>query len=259
MSLLEAIHRRWAATGGTGRVCPPPRFDRPERGPAAAAGRDQPGERPAAGRLQRRLDGRAVGVRIQVFHGGHDAAAAMVEQINAALDRADFDLAGGDRVIDMRANQRPSSNKRTASGGWSSISPAPSTGDRHRKIPVDNKWRIADDVQSGDQELRWAGTGTRGWWTTAGWTMHDSSFGGWATARPRRYGTSRAKRFRRGRRSARPDGARQTVAGRGPVTTLLGVKGLLVINDARVSGKLVPAGSAAPSGRLPSAPTATRS
>ena len=103
MSLIQAIHQRWAATGPLSAALSASRVS---TGLSAVHGvplavitkqSDQP--------LAACNDGSAVdsiGVRIEVFHGNYDAAAAIVAQVKAAMDRADFALDGGNMVIDMR-------------------------------------------------------------------------------------------------------------------------------------------------------------
>ena len=56
----------------------------------------------------------AVGVRIEVFDDGYDSATAIAELIRAAFDRTEFDLTGGDKVVNMR---RHNATERQADDG----------------------------------------------------------------------------------------------------------------------------------------------
>ena len=100
---MQAIHERWAAATALQAVLPASRLYTgvcPNAAlPWATVGKES--ERPVACHN----DGSAavaVDVKIDVFHGDHDAGAAIVEQVVAAFDRSDFALAGNDRVVDMR-------------------------------------------------------------------------------------------------------------------------------------------------------------
>ena len=103
MNLLQAINERWAAAAALEAVLPAARLYTgvcPDAAlPWATLAKES--ERPVACCN----DGSAtvaVGLKIDVFHGDHDAGAGVVEQIIAAFDRSDFALAGSDRVVDMR-------------------------------------------------------------------------------------------------------------------------------------------------------------
>ncbi len=103
MNLVQAIHARWAAAAALEAVLPASRLYTgvcPDAAlPWATVGKES--QRPVACHN----DGSAavaVGVKIEVFCGEHDAGAAVVEQVIAAFDRCDFALAGSDRVVDMR-------------------------------------------------------------------------------------------------------------------------------------------------------------
>ena len=103
MSLVQAIHERWAAAAALQAVLPAARLYTGLCPDAALpwATIDKQSARPVACHN----DGSAtvaVGVKIDVFHGDHDAGAAIVQQVVAAFDRCDFALAGNDRVVNMR-------------------------------------------------------------------------------------------------------------------------------------------------------------
>jgi hypothetical protein len=102
VDLLAAIHERWAATPSLCALLPAARvvtgMSADPAAPRAVIGKQS--DRP----LVVANDGSAVdavGLRIEVFHAHHDAAAAIVAEIKAAFDRADFAVDGG-RVIAMR-------------------------------------------------------------------------------------------------------------------------------------------------------------
>ncbi|MGA2619841.1 MAG: hypothetical protein ABSF26_19685 [Thermoguttaceae bacterium] len=103
LSLMQAIHCRWSAVEPLCALLPGGRLATglsPDPGlPRAVVSLQS--DRPLAACN----DGstvRLIGLRFQVFHGNYDAAAAIVEQIDAAFDRTDFDLDDGQRVIEMR-------------------------------------------------------------------------------------------------------------------------------------------------------------
>jgi hypothetical protein len=107
VALVEAIHQRWAASPGLAGLLPAARLST-GASPNPALPRavlSRQGEQPLAACN----DGSAVtlvGVRIEVFHPNFDAAAAIVDQLTTAFDRADFPLADGSppgaRLICMR-------------------------------------------------------------------------------------------------------------------------------------------------------------
>jgi len=103
MSLVQAIHERWAATAALQAALPASRLYTGLCPDAALpwATVDKQSARPVACHN----DGStalAIGLKIEVFHGAHDVGAAIVQQVVAAFDRCDFALAGSDRVVDMR-------------------------------------------------------------------------------------------------------------------------------------------------------------
>jgi hypothetical protein len=103
MNLLQVIHQRWAATAALNGLLPAARvFTGISADPAlpyAVISKEsqRPGEYHNDGSATA-----AVGLRIQVFHGQHDAGAAVMEQVQAAFDNSDFPLSGSDKVLDMR-------------------------------------------------------------------------------------------------------------------------------------------------------------
>ena len=100
MNLLEVIHQRWAAATALDSLLPAARV---YTGMSADPSRPfavifKQSHRP----LAQCNDGTAfaaIGLRIQVFHDNHDAAAAIVDQLKAAFDRTQFSLSGNDTVI----------------------------------------------------------------------------------------------------------------------------------------------------------------
>ena len=103
MNLEEAIHQRWAASEGLAALLP---------AEGVKTGRSLDDAVPYA-TLTRRASRTAfrtnagdaldeVGLRIDVWHDDYDAGRAIVHQIKAAFDRSDFELVGGDRVVQMR-------------------------------------------------------------------------------------------------------------------------------------------------------------
>ena len=106
MNLAEAIHQRWAADESLDNLLPASRvytgLSADPTVPYAVITKQS--HRPTA----HHNDGSAVdsvGVRIEVFHGNLDSAAEIMDRLKAAMDRADFGLSGGDKVINVqRAN-----------------------------------------------------------------------------------------------------------------------------------------------------------
>jgi hypothetical protein len=101
--VMQAIQQRWGASAGLCVLLPAARVSTgasPDPAlPRAVLSKqsDQP--------LAACNDGSAVttvGVRIEVFHANYDAAAAVVCQVAALLDRTDFPLPDGGQVINMR-------------------------------------------------------------------------------------------------------------------------------------------------------------
>jgi len=103
MTVLEAIHARWAADETLVALLP---ADRVSTGMSAAP--DLP--RAVLGKMSDQSlsacnDGSQVsviGVRIEAFHHDYSAAVAVIERLKAVLDRADFALDTGDKVVAVR-------------------------------------------------------------------------------------------------------------------------------------------------------------
>jgi hypothetical protein len=102
-ALMQAIQQRWGESAGLSALVPAERVST-GASPSPALPRavlSKQSHQPLAACN----DGSAVstvGVRIEVFHANYDAAAAVVRQLAAVLDRADFPLPDGGRVINMR-------------------------------------------------------------------------------------------------------------------------------------------------------------
>jgi hypothetical protein len=116
VNLLAAIHQRWSLTPSLCAVLPAARASTGASADPAVprAVISKQNDRP----LLAANDGSAVdavGVRIAVFHASHDAAAAIVAEIKAVFDRADFAVEGG-RVINMR--REDNSEQQDDDGLW---------------------------------------------------------------------------------------------------------------------------------------------
>ncbi len=103
MNPIETIHQRWAADDTLDGLLPAARLITGTSADAVVpyATVTKKSARPVA----RHNDGSTVehvGLRIEVFHEDHDAAATITDRIKAVFDRAAFDLTGGDKVIDMQ-------------------------------------------------------------------------------------------------------------------------------------------------------------
>jgi hypothetical protein len=99
VNLLEVIHQRWAAAAALDSLLPAARV---YTGMSADPSRPfavifKQSHRP----LAQCNDGTAfaaIGLRIQVFHDDHDAAAAIIDQLKTTFDRTQFSLSGSDTV-----------------------------------------------------------------------------------------------------------------------------------------------------------------
>ena len=117
MNLFGALRQRWAADAALEAALPAFRVyvgtaPAPTI-PFAVLGKRS--DRPA----ETMNDGgslNAVGVRIEVFAGGYDAACEIAELVRAAFDRTEFDLTGGDRVVNMR--RRDAAERQEDDGLW---------------------------------------------------------------------------------------------------------------------------------------------
>ena len=103
MSLEQAVHQRWAATGALASLLPTENVTtgaaRGDSLPYATIVRKQ-GRPPLRTNAGATLE--EVTLRINAWHDDHDAGRAIAEQVEAAFDGADFALASGARVIQMR-------------------------------------------------------------------------------------------------------------------------------------------------------------
>jgi hypothetical protein len=120
MNLAQVIHQRWAANSALNNLLPAARvytglsFDPSEPFAVISKEKDRPETYHSDGSA---ID--VVGLRIQVFHDHYDAGAAILHQIKTAFDRTNFDLAGSDKVLNIkRAND---SERQTDDGVWQFI------------------------------------------------------------------------------------------------------------------------------------------
>jgi len=112
MSLEEAVHQRWAATGALASLLPVENVTtglaRGDFLPYATIVRKQ-------GRATLRTNAGAtleeVTLRINVWHDDHDAGRDIAEEVEAAFDGADFALSSGARVIHMRRTDEEDSQR----------------------------------------------------------------------------------------------------------------------------------------------------
>ncbi len=120
MNLAQVIHQRWAAATTLNGLLPASRvytglsFD-PQR-PFAVISKES--EQPQT----YHSDGSAidtVGLRIQVFHDNYDAGAEIVQQIKTVFDRSAFELAGSDKVLNIKRSN--DSEQQNNDGAWQFI------------------------------------------------------------------------------------------------------------------------------------------
>jgi hypothetical protein len=103
LNLAQAIHQRWAADQGLGALLPESQvytgMSPDPTLPFAVISRldSRPKARPNDGSATD-----AIAVRIELFHGNYDAAAALLEQVKATFERADFAVDESTRVVNMR-------------------------------------------------------------------------------------------------------------------------------------------------------------
>jgi hypothetical protein len=103
MDLEQAIHQRWASSGKLSSLLP---VDRVRTGLARDLGipyatlTRKPGRTILRTNAGDALD--EIPIVIQLWHDQFDAGQAIAREVKAALDRSQFALADGDRVIDMR-------------------------------------------------------------------------------------------------------------------------------------------------------------
>ena len=112
MSLEEAVHQRWAATGALASLLPAENATtgsaRGDSLPYATIVRKQG---PAALRTNAGATLGEVTLRINVWHDDHDAGREIAEEVEAAFDGADFELSSGARVIYMRRTGEQASQR----------------------------------------------------------------------------------------------------------------------------------------------------
>ena len=112
MSLEQAVHQRWAATGALASLLPVENVTtglaRGDSLPYATIVRKQ-------GRTTLRTNAGAtleeVTLRINVWHDDHDAGRDIAEQVEAAFEGADFALSSGERAIQMRRTDEQGSQR----------------------------------------------------------------------------------------------------------------------------------------------------
>ena len=112
MSLEQAVHQRWAATGALASLLPIENVTtglaRGDSLPYATIVRKQ-------GRTTLRTNAGAtleeVTLRINVWHDDHDAGRDIAERVEAAFDGADFALSSGERAIQMRRTDEQGSQR----------------------------------------------------------------------------------------------------------------------------------------------------
>lgn len=111
MSLEQTIHERLAQAAALAAVLPAERIT---TGRAAATSRPYAVlSCPRRCAVIRTNDGGLdeVAVRIDVWHDSYDAGQTILTELAAALDRADFPLAGGGRVVEMRRTTESASQQ----------------------------------------------------------------------------------------------------------------------------------------------------
>ena len=102
MNLEQAIHERWAASAALVALLP---ADRLKTGLARGTGipyatlARKPGRTVFRTNAGDALD--QVPLMIRVWHDRFDAGQAIAQEVKAVFDRAEFALAGGDRVLDI--------------------------------------------------------------------------------------------------------------------------------------------------------------
>lgn len=103
MTLEQAIHARWAASPSLEALLPAQRV---RTGTFHGDGRPYATlERKAGRTIFRTNAGDAldeVALAVHVWHESYDASLAIAGQVKAAFDRSQFDLEGGDRVVQIR-------------------------------------------------------------------------------------------------------------------------------------------------------------
>jgi hypothetical protein len=112
MSLEQAVHQRWAATGGLAALLPVEKV---------TTGLARGGSPPYATLVRKR--GRAalrsnagatleeVSLRINVWHDDHDAGREIAEEVKAAFDGADLALSSPARAVHIRGTDERDSQR----------------------------------------------------------------------------------------------------------------------------------------------------
>jgi hypothetical protein len=117
MNLAQVIHQRWAADETLNGLLPASRvytglsFDPARPFGVISKESDKPESYHSDGSA---ID--AVGLRIQVFHDHYDAGAEILHQIKTVFDRTAFDLAGSDKVLNIRRNN--DWERQNSDGAW---------------------------------------------------------------------------------------------------------------------------------------------
>lgn len=105
MNLAQAIHARWSASAALNALLPAARVMTGAYLAEQAGGPYAVIELPGSSVEGYCNDGSAVervGVRMVLHHDDYDAGCQLAEAVARAFDRSDFDLAGGDRVLNMQ-------------------------------------------------------------------------------------------------------------------------------------------------------------
>jgi hypothetical protein len=117
MNLAQVIHQRWAADETLNGLLPASRvytglsFDPARPFGVISKESDKPESYHSDGSA---ID--AVGLRIQVFHDHYDAGAEILHQIKTVFDRTAFDLAGSDKVLNIRRSN--DWERQNSDGAW---------------------------------------------------------------------------------------------------------------------------------------------
>jgi hypothetical protein len=117
MNLAQVIHQRWAADATLNGLLPATRaytglsFDSVRPFAVISKQSDKPESCHSDGSS---ID--AVVMRIQIFHDHYDAGAEIVHHIKTTFDRTAFNLAGSDKVLNIRRSN--DSEKQNNDGVW---------------------------------------------------------------------------------------------------------------------------------------------
>ena len=112
MSLEQAVHQRWAATGALASLLP---VENVTTGPAGGDSLPYATIVRKRSRTTLRTNAGAtleeVTLRINVWHDDHDAGRDVAEQVEAAFDGAEFTLASPQRAVRMRRTDEHGSQR----------------------------------------------------------------------------------------------------------------------------------------------------